>query len=96
MIRFQNWLESQNKMIGYIQSLVPNWPLYVISDLLHKNFSPSLNKPTNDPKELRDFLQEFAQEFGYDDPRQMEWKLENVKVVKDIFDDETLRRMQTI
>jgi len=98
MITFQEYMrninEVQNKMMQYMQSLVPNWPLYIVSDLLYKGFSPSKKRPSNDPRELPAFLQDLAKSYGYSDPKQMKWRLQSIIITKDIFDDETLRRMQ--
>ena len=97
MITFYEYMninEVQSKMMQYMQSLVPKWPPYVVSDLLYKGFSPSQKRSTNNPRELAVFLQEMAQSYGYATPQQMQWKLQELTITKDIFDDETLRRMQ--
>jgi len=78
--------EVQNKIMQYMQSLVPNWPIYVVNDLLYSNHK-------NDPREVSVFLKYLASEYGYKDSNQMQWKLEDITIIKDIFDDDTQRRM---
>jgi hypothetical protein len=94
MISFNEYMiinELQNKMMQHMQSLVPNWPPYVISDLL---LAGKKIGSWSDLNTLSTWLQELADSYGYSNPQQMQWKLETIMVTKDIFDEETLRRMQ--
>ena len=89
MKTFLEWsvlLEVDRKLMQYMQSLVPNWPPYVVSDLLHNGHS-------GDPKALPSFLSEFAASYGYADPADIEWSLENLLISQETFDDDTMRRM---
>jgi len=96
MITFSQYInEVNNKMMQYMQSLVPNWPPYIVSDLLYKGFSKqSPNQSTVNPQvEAHEFLNNFCKDFGYNDPKQMQWNLQNITITKDVFDDDTQKRM---
>ena len=88
MKSFGMWLnEISDKAMQYIRQFVPSWPEYVVADLLYKGYAKNLG-------ELKIFLDEFSKSYGYNDADKMEWKLENVKISKEIFDEDTLRKMK--
>lgn len=97
MRSFAEWVhlrEVNEKLVQYMQGLVPNWPPYVVSDLLYKGHSPSLKRPSADPRELPEYLRNFASFYGFSDPGEIKWSLEDLNVKRDIFDEDTLRRMK--
>jgi len=87
-LTFKKFIEVNNKMIQYIQSLVPSWPLYIISDLVARAATG------RSPQEIDEFLQMLANETGYNNPKEMNWNLENITITKDIFDSQTIARME--
>jgi len=64
-----------------LQSLVPNWPPYVVKDLIYKG--------GKSPEEAGKWLQSLAVWTGYSNPNQIQWKSEVLPIKLELFDRES-------
>ena len=75
--------ELRDKNLEYLKSKFPKMPEYVVQDLVYQGYrdNPGL---LDDPQERKDWVDDFVK---------MDWKLEELKVTLDIFDDDTKKRL---
>lgn len=73
-MKIKDFLEMRNKLFEYFQSLVPNWPPYVVNEIIYKGFK-------NNPKQAESWLKTiYSPHFGYKEPNEFRWQLKTIPV----------------
>jgi hypothetical protein len=75
-------LELRQGLSVYTRQQFPNWPEYVIKDLIYKGIK---NMPSD---EINQYIQSIKKEYPV-----KQWKLENLKITLEMFDSETQRKL---
>ena len=69
----------RDKAFYYLQSLVPNWPAFIVSEFLYKGLENRLNYAEK-------FVSDFTRNNGFSDPNQMKWQLKTLPISLNMFD----------
>jgi len=85
----------RDRLFQYLQSLVPNWPPYVVKDWIYQAHKGKDEFYRRDPNQAAEFLQYVATNSGYSDPKQIQWQLQVLPMRMDLFDKNTRAQLES-
>jgi len=91
MISFKSFLEVDNNVLAQLKQLLPNWPDYIIDDMIMAGFrNPNGFKTIEDAKNYLDTT--FVQQYGRQ-ANQVRWQQMPVNINMNVFDSVTMQTL---
>lgn len=92
---FKLFVELRERVFQYLKSLVPNWPDYVVMDMVYKGYKKIASEKSEQfaIEDAKRYLKDFPTWHGYNNANDIQWKLETIPIKLDLFEPNSQRTL---